>query len=49
MGIWLANESWYVLYVPSSENERKEGTRKERDDCEWFTLRHLRENHPSSA
>ena len=35
--------------IPSSEKERKEGMRKERVDCEWFTLRHLRENHPSSA
>ena len=35
--------------IPSSEKDRKEGTRKERADLEWLILRHFRENHPSSA
>ena len=35
--------------VPCSEKERKEGTKMESMETEWFTFRHFLLNQPSSA
>lgn len=36
-------------HKPSSENDRKDGTKNDSLEIEWLTLRHFWLNHPSSA
>ncbi len=53
LNLWLLKDSQLQLPIlfdlPSSENERKDGTRNETIEMEWLIFRHFLLNHPSTA